>query len=332
MMSPEVASTSSVRQRAGPLLPLSLSPPAARARRAARLGQCVASHARAPEPCPSSPLSPPRPRRLPRTPQTRSPPSNGRQRRCSGGRSPCPWCTSPLLLKPPPGPSLRLPPSLSLSPVRSPGQPVPPLVTSNHLHGRSFAVGLRLNSRPPLLLLPSRPHQSTSTITAGPSRASPSPPRGRAVEFHHHRRPCTPRPMMRSPLATPAIVAHVGGCGSLPENAGVLGADGGGRCHRGERRRCSASPPLFPVAPRGRLKATCRRAPRVIDQVGWPDRLSGNGFGQIRLPRAKAHRREAAFNGSSSARTEQPPGPAQLLFRAQCAQLPPQIQPIWLTK
>ena len=36
--------------------------------RAARLGQCMASHARAPEPCPAPPLSSWRPTQLPRTP------------------------------------------------------------------------------------------------------------------------------------------------------------------------------------------------------------------------------------------------------------------------
>ena len=51
-----------------------------------------------------------------------------------------------------------------------------------------------------------------------------------------------------------------------------------------------------PVAPRGRLKATCRWGLRVSDLVGGPARLSGDGFRRYRLSRAKAYFQEAASN------------------------------------
>ena len=46
----------------------------------------------------------------------------------------------------------------------------------------------------------------------------------------------------------------------------------------------------------------------VSDPVGGPLRLSGNGFGRIRLPCAKVHPREAAFDITTSARAAKPPG------------------------
>ena len=52
----------------------------------------------------------------------------------------------------------------------------------------------------------------------------------------------------------------------------------------------------------------CCWAPRVSDPAGGPDRLSGNGFGRIRLPCAKAHPHEAAFDITTSSRAAEPLG------------------------
>src|SRR4051812_44976314 len=101
----------------------------------------------------------------------------------------------------------------------------------------------RIRAPHPLSLLPT--HSSTPSP---PPRSSPSPP----LFFG--------APLRSKPAMADAVVRRGHGpltsalpwtCrqGGLdaphpPEHAGVPGALGGGQCRRGERRRCSASPPL----------------------------------------------------------------------------------------
>ena len=56
------------------------------------------------------------------------------------------------------------------------------------------------------------------------------------------------------------------------------------------------------------MKTACCWGPHVSDPAGRPERLSGNGFGRIRLPCAKAHPREAAFDITTSAGAAEPLG------------------------